>query len=99
MRHKFGGASPLSQVAVFLAVANCDDNGTTHSHISETTGITQPVVSRLVKALTVYYDKKGELTGLGLLENYPDPWETRRFRTRLSEEGIKMVNELNNLLK
>jgi len=99
LRNKLGGAVPLSLVAVFLAVANCAEKGTTHDQLSKITGISQPVVSRLVKSLTVYYDKRGQLTGDGLLENYPDPWETRRFRTRLTEEGIKLASQLSGLFK
>ena len=91
----------LSQLETLLLVIQ--NEGITHSELSEKVNVPQATISRNVARLSSKVVKRSdgsyEKIGFGLLENRPDEVESRKYNVFLTEKGKEFVKELKFILK
>lgn len=81
----------LQQLEILLVIAAASPAALTHEEIGEKTNLTRTTVGRNVGKFEEKFDKNGKQFGLGLLDQRPDPYETRRLSVRLTDKGRDFV--------
>ena len=91
----------LPQLELFLLVV--ENEGISHTNLSQMLNMSQPAVSRNVNKLASKVVKRSDgsydKVGYGLLENRPDEVDSRRFNVFLTSKGIEFAKNLKFVLK
>lgn len=98
IRSVFGNEVYITQLAIFLEVANHE--GISTPDLEKRLGVAQNTLSRNIKKLSRYRDRKTKkIEGLNLMYSTQDLEERRRFVLFLTPEGHELKKRLNSLRK
>ena len=96
IRSVFGNEVYITQLAIFLEVANHE--GISTPDLEKRLGVAQNTLSRNIKKLSRYRDRKTKkIEGLNLMYSTQDLEERRRFVFFLTPEGHELKKRLNSL--
>ena len=91
IRSDISAELPMQQFGILVEVYRTE--GITMPEIGEIMGMPQGSVSRNIRALSTWADKKG-VWGHGLLETRQDLYERRRFAVHLTEKGKSLMEKV-----